>query len=128
MSNSSPVSPPFELRQKWISEWVADEKTTLSEYLAEQAAQWGWAQRDALVAAELDKARDQELDACCEWIVSSHWIGSDWEDQAVDALRAARRPKPLSLKDEGLAVIDKIGRHLSIKEEATLRQIVEQLP
>jgi hypothetical protein len=39
---------------------------------------------------------DQELEACCEWANTTGWEG------AGDSLRAARRPKPQSLKDRAL--------------------------
>ena len=40
---------------------------------------------------------DQELEACCEWFVR------DWTDiETADKLRAARRPKPPSLKLQAL--------------------------
>jgi hypothetical protein len=44
---------------------------------------------------------DQELEACCEWFVR------DWTDiETADRLRAARRPKPPSLKEQALAALD----------------------
>lgn len=39
---------------------------------------------------------DQELDACCSWADATGWCG------AGDTLRAARRPKPPSLKEQAL--------------------------
>ncbi len=48
---------------------------------------------------------DQELEACCEWLRSK-----DILEPAIDALRAARRPKPPSLAEQGMdalsAVVD----------------------
>jgi hypothetical protein len=43
---------------------------------------------------------DQELEACCEWLA---YEGHEHEHLA---LRAARRPKPPSLKEQALAVLD----------------------
>ena len=44
---------------------------------------------------------DQELDACCEWLRSK-----DILEPAIDALRAARRPKPPIKADQALAVLN----------------------
>ena len=44
---------------------------------------------------------DQELEACCEWI-----HGETSDECFVTILRAARRPKPPSLKEEALADLD----------------------
>ena len=78
-----PITPPPELVQQWMERTEYDEHTCFYEsYIAEQAAQWG---------------ADAELEACCEWFVR------DWTDiETADTLRAARRPKPPSLKEEAL--------------------------
>jgi hypothetical protein len=50
--------------------------------IATEAALWG---------------ADRELEACCEWLIC------DWTDiETADMLRAARRPKPPSLKEQAL--------------------------
>jgi hypothetical protein len=43
---------------------------------------------------------DQELEACCEWV--------DWKWSGIKSreLRATRRPKPPSLKEQAIAVLD----------------------
>jgi hypothetical protein len=43
---------------------------------------------------------DQELEACCEWLRSK-----DILEPAIDALRAARRPKPPTLAEQALATL-----------------------
>ena len=43
---------------------------------------------------------DQELEACCEWLSISHGPGQ------AERLRAARRPKPPSLKEQAIAELD----------------------
>ncbi|NBW17727.1 MAG: hypothetical protein EBR82_58100 [Caulobacteraceae bacterium] len=76
-----PIAPPPELVQQWWeqADQYQDDPKTYFDYVATEAAQWG---------------ADQELDACCEWIanVPDFYTGSE-----ID-LRAARRPKPPSLK------------------------------
>jgi len=79
MANS--ITPPPELVRQWMERTEYYEHTWFYEsYIAEQAARWG---------------ADQELEACCEWFVR------DWTDiETADNLRAARRPKPPSLKEQ----------------------------
>ncbi|NBX48536.1 hypothetical protein EBT25_01120 [bacterium] len=77
--------------------------------LARQAAQWG---------------ADQELEACCEWLQDP--------DLNVDTykLRAARRPKPPSLKElnlKHLEVMERDGHYLP-EIIADLRRAIESLP
>jgi hypothetical protein len=81
MNNQHPITPPPELVQQWINE----EDGLTAGHIATQAARWG---------------ADQELNACCEWLHSQSLIGG-----AVE-LRAARRPKPPSLKEQALAIIE----------------------
>jgi hypothetical protein len=84
------ITPPSELMQQWRSEWIYNAPGDLDElgFLATRAAQWG---------------ADTELEACCEWLVSEGWF--KYEHEAVEDLRAARRPKPLSLKEQALDVL-----------------------
>ena len=78
-ANNNPINPPPELVQQWflgarampVDQWVTD--------VATQAAQWG---------------ADQELEACCEWL--DDYLLAPKSGQ----LRAARRPKPPSLKEQ----------------------------
>ena len=69
-----PITPPLELVRQWYQE--SDRQLTpYYVYMAHRAAQW---------------AADQELEACCEWTQGYAECG--------DALRLARRSKPLNLK------------------------------
>ena len=90
--------------------------------------------RDAGVTRELwlinhayAAGSDMELEACCEWLVKEGWFR--YEHEAVQELRAARRPKSPSLKEQALAVITNsaICDHLSPQDEAILRRALEQL-
>jgi phosphoglycolate phosphatase-like HAD superfamily hydrolase len=56
---------------------------------------------DRIIAAYKAGA-DQELEACCEWVRTTHFIDLDGHD----ALRNARRPKPPSLKDQALEALE----------------------
>ena len=90
-----PITPPPELVHQWHKEACKDpyhggtffESKTL-KHIATQAARWG---------------ADQELEACCEWLVNSL---SEDPEEASQELRAARRPKPPSLKKLALAALD----------------------
>ena len=79
-----PITPPPELVQQWASESLA------TQNLCNRAAQWG---------------ADQELEACCEWLVSEGWF--KYEHEAVEDLRAARRPP--SLKEQALELARPAG-------------------
>jgi hypothetical protein len=117
---SHPIAPPPELVQQWINEADGGHDPRWQEYeqdIATRAAQWG---------------ADQELEACCLWVNSV-----DDDDCFGANLRAARRPKPPSLKEqamEDLASIEANCGHLTrpetllqSKRAATIRRALEQL-
>lgn len=106
MTNQHPITPPPELRSKWFNEAP---KTDLYDYIIEQAAQWG---------------ADQELEACCEYLVRC----AQWEPEDVDELRAARRPKSPSLKEQALEALDEEQAELSIQNYKLIRAVLEALP
>ena len=75
MTNQHPITPPSEL----VRDWASNQKYSIGpawmlKDFAQKAAQWG---------------ADQELEACCEWLVSEGWF--KYEHEAVEDLRAARR-------------------------------------
>jgi hypothetical protein len=86
MTNQHPITPLPELVQQWAKHILRPEEGNLAldlDCFATQAARWG---------------ADQELEACCEWFVR------DWTDiETADKLRASRRPKPPTLKEQALA-------------------------
>ena len=75
--------------------------------MANRAARWG---------------ADQELKACCEWTRDS-----DGYDAAL-ALRADRRPKPPSLKEQALEALDEDRADMSIQNYKLVRSVLESLP
>jgi hypothetical protein len=81
-----PIIPSQDLRNKWLDEAPS---TSVYDYLIDSAAQW---------------SADQELEACCEWLVTHQWHGPS--GACLVNLRAARRPKPPSLKEQALAVLE----------------------
>jgi hypothetical protein len=99
--------PPRELVEQWASEKCYDERDWLYElHIANRAARYG---------------ADQELEACCAWLPKlPPWSGDD--------LRRHRRPKPPSLKEKALAILDDAHRgDLGEDEMATIRRALEQL-
>ena len=84
MTDQHPITPPPELVQQWNTEGRHQDYCTFTESIATRAAQWG---------------ADQELEACCEWL---HWQNLATHPELIPSLRAARRPKPPSLKERAL--------------------------
>ena len=82
---TDPITPPTELVRQWINDAFGPD---YEQCIATKAAQWG---------------ADQELEACCEWIRG--WYGSGC-GELISELRAARRPKPPSLKEQAYAALD----------------------
>jgi hypothetical protein len=108
IQDSCPITPPTELVQQW---WDGTHGAFYEfEAIATQAARWG---------------ADQELEACC------HLLRQQGFD-VVDDLRATRRPKPPSLKEQALAALDDAvmrGDCITISDALpTIRRALEALP
>jgi hypothetical protein len=103
------ITPPPELVQQWASEFygntIAPGEASIA--IANQAARWG---------------ADTELEACCEHL-ERIWSPSD----TIDSLRAARRPKPPSLKEQALETLKYPKDFWSEAEVDTIRLALEQL-
>lgn len=69
---------------------------------------------------------DQELEACCLWMERNF---DDWDNRFSDYLRAARRPKPPSLKEQALEALAAIeGNFNTVGDRAdTIRRALEAL-
>ena len=111
MTDQHPITPPPELVQEWKR--TAPHQSNEHEhyhYITLCAAQWG---------------ADQELDACCDWM-SECTVGCPNE------LRAARRPKPPSLKEQALMALEAgdtgPGASLTPTEISIIRRALEALP
>jgi hypothetical protein len=113
------ITPPPELVKQWRAA-ASNVPATLSteteprrdyiDFIAAQAAQWG---------------ADQELEACCEYLVRC----AQWEPEDVAELRAARRPKPPSLKEQAFEALDRMWTGGSTKGDWELfRRALEALP
>jgi hypothetical protein len=83
MTNQHPIVPPLELVYQW-----ADMLASRSDQAVfTMAAQWG---------------ANQELEACCKWLFENDY------DVAPVCLRAARCPKPPSLKKQAQVELDRL--------------------
>ena len=96
MTNQHPITPPPELVQQWLGTYfgttVTGEVSGVELALATQAAQWG---------------ADQELEACCLLLDNGEHAAS-YGCHNGTSLRAARRPKPPSLKEQALEGFERV--------------------
>ena len=97
-----PMIPPNILLNNWESDWFAEREHA-----------------DVLLIQAYQAGADAELEACCEWMSNRTVV-------CPSDLRAARRPKPLSLKEQALIVLD--DADLDAAHENTLRRALEALP
>jgi hypothetical protein len=111
-----PITPPPELVQQWEADWHCSGNTNgngFTYFVATRAAQWG---------------ADMELEACLRLVEIDG--GEDAYDFAR-YIRAARRPKPPSLKEQALALIDSCNDpdndYLDDEAMATIRRALEAL-
>ena len=112
MTNS--ITPPPELVQQWEEQFLKRPTINgcfIQSYIAAKAAQWG---------------ADAELEACCKW------FSADAVSEVIDVvsdLRAARRPKPPSLKEQALAALNEIQDHMlgPTNQEKLIRRALEAL-
>ena len=100
MTQEHPITLPPELVTQWWGDTDQD-----FEAVATRAARWG---------------ADQELEACC------HLLRQQGFD-VVDDLRATRRPKPPSLKEQALRLIDSNSSYLDDDAMNIIRRALEQL-
>jgi hypothetical protein len=104
MTDQHPITPPPELVHQWADMLASGS----GQAVFAMAAQWG---------------ADQELEACC------HLLRLQGFD-VVNNLRAARRPKPPSLKEQALELVNRSKSAMSvltISEAEIIRRALEAL-
>jgi hypothetical protein len=110
MTNQHPITPPPELVEQW-SDIKPMENAVVQNWvkIATQAAQWG---------------ADQELEAMLAELKALHL-----PDGYAARLRAARRPKPPSLKEQALTALRQVGNCEEIDNATfgTIRRALEAL-
>jgi len=109
-----PAIPPSDQLKEWEDKWFDE---------AEHP--------DVLLIQAFQAGADQELEACCEWLVSEGWF--KYEHKVVEDLRAARRPTPPSLKEQALTALYAIATGANDTREQhqdfdTIRRALEALP
>ena len=112
MTQEHPTTPPPELVEEWCSQlFGCDDKPEIAAYeLARLAARWG---------------ADQELEECCEYISGAgSWFARP--EHRIAELRAARRPKPPSLKQQALEILDDVEEWLDSSKEEWLDSSKEE--
>ena len=121
MTDNHPITPPPELLQEWIDEpqylsedWLGKRMNMVSmnevkfKEIINKASQYG---------------ADQELEAMLAELKALHL-----PDGYAARLRAARRPKPPSLKEQALALLDKAENpSWDINDFSIIRQALEAL-
>ena len=116
-----PITPPPELVQAFLrSNPHTPAEMTYEQVIATRFAHWG---------------ADMELEACCEWL--RHDLDA-YELVGLRAvyldhnLRAARRPKPPSLKEQARAELDRLIALIPTKGALAMadpiRRALEALP
>ena len=109
-----PITPPPELVQQWNMEGRHQDYCTVTEHIATRAAQWG---------------ADQELEAIQKEIIMQAWFADPRHRLAQ--LRAARRPKPPSLKERALMALEDgdigPGASLTPVEVCIIRRALESI-
>jgi hypothetical protein len=108
-----PITPPPELVQQWCDPRVTGSVHFSAEDLATCAAQWG---------------ADAELEACCAFAESQPW-GLVNGPHVADVIRAARRPKPPSLKEQALQALAELAAECygNTDQSDTIRRALEKL-
>ena len=129
MTQEHPITPPPELTQEWSCDCPLTDPFSREFYVATQAARWGADQQLKLDAEQINQAwqkgADQELEACCEWL-DEHLA---YENNVTDNLRAARRPKPPSLKERALQAWAAVEAGTDDQTAmAVIRRALEALP
>jgi len=83
--------------QQWWNDALPNRDTCVKTQLCTKAAQWG---------------ADQELEAVEEEIIAQGWFANSTHRRAQ--LRAARRPKPPSLKEQALEALQFVDEKLDL--------------
>jgi hypothetical protein len=107
-----PITPPPELFAEWLAEAKRLHPAESTGFIAGEVARLAYR-----------TGADQELQACCEWLMLNGY------GTAISRLRAARHPKPPSLKKQALLAIDTAVADYRIAADVAnvVRRALEQL-
>ena len=116
MSNYSPITPPPELVKK-----------IFGDALRGSSGQHDYELR--MIHAAYAAGADQELEACVEWL---EWQKLVSHQNLTAYLRATRRPKSPSLKEQALLQLDTLNADLAMHgrgcDLSQIRRALEALP
>ena len=104
-----PITPPADLLKRWEDAWFDEEEHP-----------------DVLLIQAFQAGADQELEACCAFAQNHSW-GLVNGLHVESAIRAARRPKPPSLKEQALAELAEWENVMDIAPDSPIRRALEQL-
>jgi hypothetical protein len=106
------ITPPTEMLQRWMDLPLIEEERLAVAYRS---------------------GADAELEACCAFAEDQSW-GLVNGPHVANVIRAARRPKPPSLKEQALATLQRISKDsypCSYQDDGdwdTIRRALEALP
>ena len=124
MTQKHPITPSPSQLDQWEADARASTNPSLLDEAAIRAGHFGVVHRKALRLA-FTAGADEELQACINWLYENGW------GQAVDGLRAVRRPKPPSLKELALAELELLrgdaNAHGLGFDAPAIRRALEQL-
>ena len=120
MTQEHPITPPPELFKQWFKQWeddILNERDSV-DHVLDRAWRNGF-----------QAGADQELEACCEWLETGPY---DFSIEATapsmtKRLRAARRPKPPSLKERALEEVG-VFEGMGTCNIDIIRRALEALP
>jgi len=118
-----PITPSPELVRQWTEEDTGG--PGWASRIATRAAQWGYEQRGEVNEAELQKARDEELEACCKW------TAANFGELPGQNLHLFRRPKPPSLAEQARKLLECYGTsgvRLTADQCNTILRALKALP
>ena len=110
MTENHPITPPEDKFKRWEDD-ILNERENVDVVL------------DCVWKDGYRAGADAELEACCEWC-------ADGSLTLAQELRAARRPKPPSLAEGALELVDRIEKAESVwytHELDTIRRALERL-
>ena len=121
--NSFPITPPQWQVDAWCKQALAMGADVDAVFL--EAARWGADQQLKLDAEQIAQAHqagaDQELEACV------NYVDNTISGNKARALRAVRRPKPPSLKEQALESLHHLEAGCAPNVDL-LRRALESLP
>ena len=108
--NNHPITPPLELLKYWEDQHFDEGENY-----------------DVMLIQAYQAGADQELEACLEWLNNTD---VDDSQEAAKDLRAARRPKPPSLKKQALIHLESFAgsMHTLGMDTDMIRRALESLP